>query len=209
MVSALQQLGIEPGKAFDIAAVDTHMAKGLERAMGTFGILQKALGKLKTENGWLVIPEDFAAYGTDYKTRAGIALIGLGGIWRQDVVYPTAFKDGDGKPLDGANRYVLHFDKGQAPPTDVTWSVSMYGPQGYYVPNEIDRYNVAAWMPLEHNADDSLDILIQAASPGKAKESNWLPAPASGPFSLTVRIFRPTDDVLDGTYKLPPVRKVA
>ena len=72
----------------------------------------EALTKLKTDNGWLVIPENFADYGTDYKTRAGIALIGLGGIWRQDVLYPTAFKDGDGKPLDGAHRYLLRFGKG-------------------------------------------------------------------------------------------------
>ena len=177
--------------------------------MGTFGILQKALKKLKTENGWIVIPENFADYGTDYKTRAGIALIGLGGIWRQDVVYPTAFMDGDGKPLDGANRYVLHFDEGQTPPANATWSVSMYDPQGYYVPNAIDRYNVAPWMPLAYNADGSLDIYIQAASPGEEKESNWLPAPASGPFNLTVRIYWPTDAVLDGTYKLPPVRTAA
>ena len=105
--------------------------QGPQRAMGTFGILQKALKKLKTENGWIVIPENFANYGTDYKTRAGIALIGLGGIWRQDVLYPAAFIDGDGKPLDGANRYVLHFDKGQTPPANATWSMSMYNPQGY------------------------------------------------------------------------------
>ena len=144
MLKTLKAVGIEPGKDFDIAAVDRSTAKGLQRSMGTFRILQKALKKLKTEHGWIVIPKNFADYGTDYKTRAGIALIGLGGIWRQDVVYPTAFVDGDGKPLDGANRYVLHFDKDQTPPTNATWSVSMYDPQGYYVPNAIDRYNVAA-----------------------------------------------------------------
>ena len=144
MVKTLRAVGIEPGEDFDIAAVDRHTAKGLQRAMGTFGLLQKALKKLKTENGWIVIPENFADYGTDYKTRAGIALIGLGGIWRQDVVYPTAFLDGDGKPLEGANRYLLHFDAGQTPPTNATWSVSMYDPEGYYVPNAIDRYNLAA-----------------------------------------------------------------
>ena len=115
-VKTLKAVGIEVGKDFDIAAVGSSTAKGLQRSMGTFGILQKALKKLKTEHGWIVIPENFANYGTDYKTRAGIALIGLGGIWREDVLYPTAFKDGDGKPLDGANRYVLHFDKGQTPP---------------------------------------------------------------------------------------------
>lgn len=207
MLKTLRSLGFVPRKEFDIAAVDRHTAKGLQRAMGTFGILQKALKKLKTENGWIVIPDNFADYGTDYKTRAGIALIGLGGIWRQDVVYPTAFKDGDGDALDGANRYALHFDDGQMPPAQATWSVSMYDPQGYYVANAIDRYNVAPWMPLTYNDDGSVDIYIQAASPGEKKESNWLPAPASGPFNITVRIYWPTDAVLDGTYKLPPVRK--
>ena len=204
----LKALGIEVGRDFDIATVGRSTAKGLQRSMGTFRILQKALKKLKTENGWIVIPENFADYGTDYKTRAGIALIGLGGIWRQDVLYPTAFMDGDGKALDGANRYVLHFDKGETPPNNATWSVSMYDPQGYYVPNAIDRYDVAPWMPLAYNADGSLDISIQAESPGKEKEANWLPAPASGPFSLTTRIFWPTDTVLDGSYKLPPITNV-
>src|SRR5271166_4782762 len=103
MLKTLKAAGIEAGKDFDIAAARPHTAKGLQRAMGTFRILQKGIKKLQTENGWIVIPDNFANYGTDYKTRAGIALIGLGGIWRQDVLYPTAFHDGDGKPLDGAN----------------------------------------------------------------------------------------------------------
>ncbi len=207
-VKTLKSAGIEAGQDFDITAVSRHTAKGLQRAMGTFGLLQKALTKLKTDNGWLVIPENFADYGTDYKTRAGIALIGLGGIWRQDVLYPTAFKDGDGKPLDGARRYLLRFGEGQAPPARAAWSVSMYDPQGYYVPNAINRYNVAPWMPLTYNDDGSLDIYVQAASPGEKEEANWLPAPASGPFSLTVRIYWPADAVLDGTYKLPPVTRL-
>src|SRR5262249_40484537 len=105
-------------------------------------------------------------------------------------------------------RHVLHFDKGQTPPTNTTWSVSMYDPEGYYVPNAISRYNLAPWMPLKFNADGSLDLYIQATSPGADKEANWLPAPSSGQFNLTVRIFWPTEAVLDGTYKLPPVRKL-
>lgn len=208
MVNKLKTLGIEPGKDFDITKIDAYTAKGLQRAMGAFGKLQEGVKKLKTENGWIVIPKDFANYGTDYETRAGIALIGLGGIRPHDVVYPTAFDDGDGKPLDGANRYVLHFDRGRTPPTNATWSVSMYDPQGYYVPNAINHYNLAAWMPLKYNPDGSLDLYIQAASPGADKEANWLPAPASGPFNLTVRDYWPKEPMLDGTYKLPPVRRV-
>jgi len=208
MLEKLMTLGIEPGKGFDIARIDPDIAKGLQRAMGTFEILQKGVKKLKSENGWIVIPKNFASYGTDYETRAGIALIGLGGIRPDDVVYPTAFLDGEDKPLDGSNRYVLHLDKGQAPPTNATWSVSMYDPQGYYVPNAIDRYNLAMWMPLRYNADGSLDLFLQPVSPGADKEANWLPSPASGPFNVTVRIYWPTQAVLDGSYKLPPVKRV-
>ena len=208
MVEKLKALGIEPGKDLDIATIDQDTAKGLQRAMGAFEMLQEGVKKLKTENGWIVIPKNFANYGTDYETRAGIALIGLGGIRPDDVVYPTAFLDGENKPLEGANRYVLHFDKGQTPPTNATWSVSMYDPQGYYVPNAINRYNLAAWMPLKYNADGSLNMYIQPVSPGADKEANWLPAPTSGLFNLTVRIYWPTQGVLDGTYKVPPVRKV-
>jgi hypothetical protein len=206
MLKKLRAVGIEAGKDFDIATVRPRIAKGLQRSMGTFGVLQKAGSKMKTRDGWIVIPENFADYGTDYETRAGVALAGLGGIWRQDVVYPTAFLDEDGKLLDGANRYVLHFDEGQTPPTNATWSVAMYDPEGYYVPNAIDRYHLAAWMPLKPNDDGSLDLYLQADPPDETKESNWLPAPSSGTFNLTVRNYWPSDEVLDGTYHLPPVR---
>ena len=86
--------------------------------------------------------------------------------------------------------------------------MSIYNPQGYYVPNAIGRYNIAPWMPLRYNDDGSLDIHIQATSPGEEKETNWLPAPASGPFSITVRLYWPTDAALDGSYKLSPARNL-
>jgi hypothetical protein len=175
--------------------------------MGAFEKLREGVKKLKTENGWIVMPKNMGNYGADYETRAGIAMVGLGAIHPHDVAYPTAFIDGDGKPLDGASRYVLHFDKGQTPPTNATWSVSMYDPQGFYVPNPINRYNLAAWMPINYNPDGSLDLFIQASSPGADKEANWLPAPSSGPFNLTVRNYWPKGEVLEGSYKLPPVRK--
>ncbi len=208
MVEKLKVLGIEPGKDFDMSKIDPDTAKGLQRAMGAFDLLEKGVKKLKTDNGWIVMPKDMGDYGTDYETRAGIALVGLGAIQSHDVAYPTAFIDGDDKPLDGANRYVLHFDKGETPPTNAAWSVSMYDPDGFYVPNALNRYNLAAWMPLKFNADGSLDMYIQANSPGADREANWLPAPASGSFSLTVRDYWPKQTMIDGTYKLPPVKKV-
>lgn len=208
MIEKLKDIGIEREHAFDITKVDPNIAQGLQRAMAAFELLEKGVKKLKTENGWIVMPKNMADYGTDYTTRAGIALVGLGAIQPRDVVYPTAFLDGDDKPLDSANRYVLHFDKGQTPPTNATWSISMYDPQGFYVPNAISRFNLAAWMPLKYNADGSLDIYIQTNSPGADKEANWLPAPPHGPFNLTVRDYWPKEAMLGGTYKLPPVKKV-
>ncbi len=89
----------------------------------------------------------------------------------------------DGNPLEGANRYVLQFDKGQTPPANVTWSVSMYDPQGYYAPNAINRFHLAAWMLLKYNPDASIELYIQASSPGGENESNLLSVPASGPFN--------------------------
>jgi hypothetical protein len=207
-VEKLKMIGIEPGKPFDIDKVDPDIAKGLRKAMGGFEMLEKGVKEMKTQNGWLALPKDIGNYGTDYDTRAGIALVGLGALDPHDVMYPTAFVDGDLNPFDGAKNYVLHFDKGQTPPTNATWSLSIYDPQGFYVPNAINRYNLAAWMPLQYNADGSLDLYIQAQSPGAGKEANWLPALSSGTFSLTVRNYWPKEAMLDGSYKLPPVKQM-
>jgi hypothetical protein len=208
MLETLEFLGIIPGEEFDISKVDGNIRRGLERGMGALGLLESGVKDLDTENGWIIIPENFANYGTDYETRAGIALIGLGGILPQDILYPTAFNDTEDKPLDAANRYVLHFEKNQFPPCKVTWSVAMYDPDGFYVPNEINRYHLAPWMPLKYNDDGSLDIFLQAVSPGADKESNWLPAPSGGLFNLTTRIFWPEDAALDGSWKMPGIKKL-
>jgi hypothetical protein len=206
MVEKLKSLGLEPGKDLDLTKLALGQARALRRAMLAFGLLEKGVKKLKTENGWIVMPKDMANYGTDYMTRAGIAMVGLGAIQPVDISYPTAFDDGNSKPLDSAHRYVLHFDKGQTPPANVSWSLSIYDPQGFYVPNALNRYSLAAWMPLQYNADGSLDFYIQTVSPGPDKEANWLPAPASGPFNLVVRIFWPKESALDGSWKMPGVR---
>ncbi len=80
--------------------------------------------------------------------------------------------------------------------------------ENFYVRNALARYGILSSMPLKHNADGSLDVFIQAKSPGPDKEVNWLPAPPSGMFNLTVRVYQPKKEILDGTYKLPPVMKV-
>lgn len=208
MIEKLNFLGIIPGNDFDIGTVKSTIVRALNRSMSTYSLLEKGVQKLETKEGWIVIPANFANYGTDYLTRAGIALIGLGGIWPIDILYPTAFNDGEDNALDASKKYKIHMEKGQLPPAKATWSVSMYNPDGFYVPNSINRYHLAEWMPMKYNNDGSLDIYIQSESPGAEKEANWLPSPKSGAFSLTTRIFWPEEDALNGAWYMPGIKIV-
>ena len=127
--------------------------------------------------------------------------------------------DGDGKPLVGENEYVIHFEEDRTFPSHSgVWSISAYR-ENFYVHNAIDRYAITSRMPLTYNTDGSLDVYIQARSPGADKEANWLPCPPSGPFNLSARIYQPKDDMLDGrtedglvieagSYAIPPATRV-
>ena len=86
----------------------------------------------------------------------------------------------------------------------------MYDARAFFVENPINLYNIAAWMPLTYNPEGSLDVYIQKNSPGKDKESNWLPA-AAGEFRITMRVYwpKPTPpSIIDGTWKPPAVKRV-
>ncbi len=127
-------------------------------------------------------------YGTDYLHRAGVAYGGYGANVPQDAIYPTTYVDQDGKPLDSAKRYILHFDKDSIPPVNAFWSLTMYNERQLFAANPIHRYAIGDRDKLKFNADGSLDLYIQRTSPGKDKESNWLPTPAKGAFSLGMRL---------------------
>ena len=62
-------------------------------------------------------------------------------------------------------------------------------------------------MPFKYNADGSLDLYFQSDSPGKDKETNWLPSPKA-PFNLSMRLYAPQVDALTGKWNPPPVKKV-
>jgi hypothetical protein len=78
----------------------------------------------------------------------------------------------------------------------------------FYVPNALNRYGMLSNMPLKYNADRSLDIYIQTASPGADKEADWLPCPPSDPFNLTIRVYQPKEALLDGNCKIPAVKRL-
>ena len=204
----MKKIGIEPGGDFDISKVDPAIARGLNQAVKEVQVkIANGPLEIKAVNGW-VNPLNLGRFGTDYNARAAVAWLGLGALWAQDAVYPSAYVDGDGKLLEGTGKYALHLEKDQIFPSHVgIWSVSVYS-GNFYVVNAINRYAIAPWMPLKYNADGSLDIYLQSESPGPDKEPNWLPSPPTGPINVTVRVYWPEQRLLDGSYKIPPLRRV-
>lgn len=210
IILRMRAIGLEPGKSWDptkldaasLDAINTGAKDGLEQTI----VAVKKLGE--KVNGWNVATDNMGTYGTSYLRRAVVALAGLGANLPEDAIYPAAFLDSEGKPVESPNKYVLHFEKGQTPPAGAFWSLTMYDNEGFQVPNPINRFAIGDRDKLKINEDGSLDIYIQHESPGSDKESNWLPAPPSGLIGPTLRIYAPKPEALNGTWAPPPMRRV-
>ena len=209
IVARMRRIGIEVGHSFDIAKVAPSIVRALEQAAPAAlkAMRAKSPTVAPVVNGWQMNTDTMGVYGNFYLKRAIIALAGLGANLPEDAIYPLNIGDADGKPLTGANRYVLHFNKEQIPPVNAFWSVTLYDDQGFQVANSLNRFAIGDRDRLGFEADGSLDLYIQHASPGKDKEANWLPAP-EGSFNLTMRAYAPKAEVLDGRWVPPPVRRV-
>ncbi|MET4210109.1 hypothetical protein ABIB95_004940 [Bradyrhizobium sp. LA2.1] len=202
------RIGIVPGQDFDASKLKADFVKRVPEIGFDQIMLQFKINKdMKDENGWGFTTKT-GVYGTDYLMRALVTAIGLGANRPQDAVYPTSLKDAEGRKYNGANKYVMRFPKGQLPPALGFWSVTMYDADYFFVSNPINRYSISARQNLKSNPDGSTDLYIQKDSPGKDKESNWLPAP-SGDFVLMMRLYWPSEKnpSINGSWKIPPVRK--
>jgi hypothetical protein len=210
IVARMRRIGIEPGKSFDLGKADPAILRALERAAPD--ALKAMRAKLPTiarvVNGWQMNTDTVGVYGNYYLKRAIVALIGLGAHLPEDAVYPLNMGDADGKPLTGAHQYALRFAKNEIPPANAFWSVTLYDKDGFPTANDLKRNAIGDRDALKFNADGSLDLYIQHASPGAAKESNWLPAPA-GDFNLAMRVYSPKGEVTDGRWTPPAVKRVA
>jgi hypothetical protein len=205
------KIGLIPGQAFDATKLRADFARRIPEIANDRIMIQFKINKdVHDIDGWGFTTKT-GIYGTDYLMRALVTAIGLGANRPQDAVYPTSLKDGEGRVYDGANRYTIRFAKGQLPPVEGFWSLTMYDGAYFFVPNPINRYSVSARQDLKANPDGSVDLYIQKDSPGADKESNWLPAPA-GKFILMLRMYWPNEtnpSIIDGTWTIPPVQKVS
>jgi len=209
MIDQLKKIGIEPGKSFDFEKASPAIRNALVSAReGAQKLMEWKTPRLApVVNGWSMDTDTMGVYGNYYLKRAIVAQVGLGANVPEDAIYPFNLGDETGKPLDGASKYGLHFDKGNAPPANAFWSVTLYDSEGYQVPNALNRFSVSSWMPFKYNSDGALDLYFQNENPGKDKEANWLPAP-KGPFNLTMRLYSPQSEALTGKWTPPSVTRV-
>jgi hypothetical protein len=211
LMDRFAKIGVGAGQTFDASKLSPETKQAIEAGMAdAWAEFQDLVGRI---NKGEVTSGD--AFGTreylqnNYLYRLAAAVIGIYGLSKDEAIYPTYFVDGDGQKLDGANRYTLRFAKGQLPPVNSFWSLTMYDqPASLLVANPINRYLLNSTMLSEFKMDEDggLTLYVQNESPGKDKEANWLPSP-KGPFSVIMRLYWPKAEAVDGTWTAPPLQK--
>ena len=211
LMTRFARLDIGAGKNFDPARFSPEIKAAIEQGIADAWVAFDGLKQL-LEEGKVTSGDVFgtrAFLKNNYLYRMGAAVMGIYGNSKQEAMYPVYGVDAEGKKLDGANRYTLHFAKGELPPVNAFWSLTMYElPASLLVANPINRYLINSPMlpQLKRDADGGLTLIIQSESPGKDKEANWLPAP-KGPYIMYMRLYWPKAEALDGQWKRPPAKK--
>lgn len=196
-------IGITPGgRVNGISDGDLTAAVGTARQQIPVYLDPKSVN----ENGWTFDPA-IGAYGTNYLQRAAVAWKGLGANLPKDAIYPTLFATAGANGSTG--RFLLHFPPGQTPPVDAFWSLTAYDADSYLMANPAGIYAIGHQIPAVPNPDGSVDLTVQHADPGpNVPPGNWLPIPESGQFSLTLRLYAPKDEAIQGHWQPPPLTPI-
>ncbi|MDN5850760.1 MAG: DUF1254 domain-containing protein, partial [Nitrococcus sp.] len=214
----LARIGIGAGKDFNLQDLSAEQRAAVVAGMQAgHAKVENGVKHFGTKvNGWSIAGGggDRAFYDGDWLKRATIAQAGIYANDAAEATYPLTREDAQGQPLDGSKHdYTITFPKGELPPVNAFWSVTMYdGKTQLLIKNPINRYLINSPMlpQLKKNADGSLTLYIQKESPGKDKESNWLPAP-DGPIYMVMRLYWPKTEAPSilppgqGTWKPPGI----
>lgn len=208
VVVRMAKIGIAPGVSFSMDAFAPDVRAAIESGIkdGQRAIEDGHAKMGEVVNGWQ-LARDLGKYGIKYAYRATWTYFAVGGNLVEDAFYPTTQVDSTGNRLTGEHRYELRFKKDEIPPVDAFWSLTMYNADSYLVDNPLNRYALSGRDPMQYGADGSLTIYIQNESPGSDKETNWLPAPRDAIF-LALRLYRPRQAVIDGSWNPPAAMKV-
>ena len=204
----LKSIGLTTDYGFDASGLSDGEKKALAQAIvdGEAMLAAKAASLGRNKNGWsyATVLDEF--YGTDYMLRGAIGYQAMFENTPIEAYYPSIYADLDGNNLDASSgNYTMTFPKDGLPPVGAFWSTSMYDQKKrLLVANSLNRYKISSIDKLKTNADGSTTIYLQANSPGKDKESNWLPTP-NAPFYMLFRMYQPDIEALNAQYDLPGV----
>ena len=203
MRARFARVGIAPGRPFNANALDPAIRKAMEEGVAEASADLKARVLKEKTSMNLFGTRQFLSADYIYRRNAG-AMLGIYGNSKQEALYGSQQTDGNGKVLDGSRKWLLRFEPGQLPPVTEFWSITMYGlPERFLVANPLNRYSIGDRTPgMKNGADGALEIYLQNESPGKDKESNWLPTP-KGPFFFVGRFYGPKASALQGEWSLP------
>lgn len=210
-LAQLAKLGVGPGLQiadadlgfFSTVAVDLAV-RATSAALPLLANLIQFTSAVQNK-GWAIPNPSIGDYGTDYLFRAGVAEVGWVANTPVEATYYPGLLSGNRLPLSGFSSYTMHFEPGQAPPVNAFWSVTVYDSSGNLVQNPERRYSVSSSRPNElvTRPDGSIDIIFSQTDPGDPG-ANWLPVPA-GFFEAYLRMYGPSEAVLDGTWKAPSI----
>lgn len=159
-------------------------------------------------NGWYS-PINNAAFGADYVVRTAVSKSNMYENRYNETKYIFTDADAEGRQLNGTSTYRLTFSSGQLPPVNGFWSLTLYNEHHFFNTNPLRRFSLGTKSKdLQKNADGSLTLYTGSKSPGKDKESNWLPAPDT-PFSLYIRAYWPKQEAIDGTWMPPKIDRLS
>ena len=211
LMARFAKIGVGAGKTFDASKlspeIKTAIAQGMADAWTAFAELEKEFAAGKVTSGDVFGTRQFLK--NNYLYRMAAAVLGIYGNSKQEAMYPMYLVDAEKQKFDGTNRYTVRFAPDQLPPVNAFWSLTMYEmPQSLLVANPINRYLINSPMlpQLKRDGDGGLTLHIQNESPGKDKESNWLPAP-KGPFVMAMRLYWPKEEAVEGKWTAPPAKK--
>jgi hypothetical protein len=209
-LAALARLGVEPGAGPDPDAYGWLARRLLERGVGEVRtrLAAAVADRAGGPTGWRLVVDGMGRYGSDYRLRAGVALIGFGANLPEDAVYPTTERDGNGDLLTGGRAYRLRFPPGELPPARAFWSLTAYDGAGYLLADVGGRHRLGSSDALRRDADGGLTLYLQPEAPAGEARANWLPLPPSGPVQLTLRLYEPGGEVLAGRWQPPAVMPV-
>lgn len=209
LLALFDRAGFGPRAAFDPARLPRPFVEGLRAAArdGQRTLRDLRLPPPRTRAGWSSAPATLGAWGDDYLLRASSAAAELGASIPAEIASAEAAVDGDGRPLDGRNDYVIRFEGGAWPPNEAFWSIAAYAADSRrLLDTRTGRYAIgSATEGLALRPSGALEIFVSSDAPeDPMRRANWLPV-RPGPLVLVARIYQPLPPVLEGGYSLPPV----